>query len=224
MNAASSNSTRGRLLHGDGYSLDRHDPVSIGSDRGCDIVIEGADPHHAELRWDADEEVWFIHDDPAPGRTLLNDDPIESGRLHDGDRIGVAGVWIRFADHKLEVVSDKTNGINVTVCNLTARIPDSDAQDGWKVLIRDVSFDVRAGSFCAILGPSWGGKSTLLQRIAGFPICGELRGGVFFNGKRVSPDDEQLLRHAVYLPQAVDDTLHADMTVHEEMEDFVRSR
>ena len=79
-------SAPGRVFQGLPRALDRHDPVSIGSDRGCDIVIEGADPHHAELRWDSDKAAWFVHDDPAPGQTLRNGEAIIRVAVLQGGR------------------------------------------------------------------------------------------------------------------------------------------
>ena len=205
------NLPRGRVLRGLPRSLDRHDPVSIGSDRGCDIVIEGADPHHAELRWDADMEAWFVHDDPAPGLTLRNEAPIDSSRMFDGDTLEIAGVNIRFSGSLLEE--------RVTSARLQVTLCDVSATAGGKKRLQGISFDVAPGNFVAILGPSGCGKSTLIQRIAGLA---PYEGGIYFNGHELRASAGELRPLMAYLPQAVKDTLYNDMTVREAMTDFAR--
>lgn len=219
-----SESPRGRVVRGLPFSLRRHDPVSIGSDRGSDVEIEGADPHHADLRWDADEECWFLHDDPAPGKTLLNNDPIVCGRLYEGDVVEVAGVRLRFSEQAVSALNPEgVGGIRVAVRDLTACVKDSDGDGGWKTLLKDVSFQVAEGSFTAILGPSGCGKSTLIQRLAGFPLDGKMEGDVLLNENPLSVGDSSLLRHVAYLPQAVDETLYDNLSVRETVESFAHS-
>ena len=211
MNDSSYASPLGHVLRGLPRSLDRRDPVSIGSDRGCDIVIEGADPHHAELRWNADEESWFVHDDPAPGRTLRNGAPIDSSRMFEGDELEIAGVRIRFADGKLAE--------RVTSARLCASLRGVSVVAGGKRRLQNISFDAEPGTFVAFLGPSGCGKSTLIQRIAGLaPFDGEIR----LNGHDLRAESAILRPLMAYLPQSVEDTLHGDMTVKEEMDDFAR--
>ncbi len=204
-------SAPGRVPQGLPRALDRHDPVSIGADRGCDIVIEGADPHHAELRWDADKAAWFVHDDPAPGQTLRNGEAIDSSQMFEGDKLEIAGVSIVFANGRLEQY--------VTSADLGVSLRHVTAAPGGKKILQDISFDAEPGAFVAILGPSGCGKSTLIQRIAGLA---PYEGGIFFNGHDLRAESDRLRPLIAYLPQAVEDTLHGDMTVREAMGDFVR--
>lgn len=212
---------RGRVLRGDGFRLEHRNSVSVGSDGGCDVVVEGADPRHAELRWDPDRGAWFLRDDLTPGKTYLNADPIADGRLFEGDVIGIAGVKLLFAGKRLrELKPDDPRGTTVAVRGLSA---SARARDGGGTKLLDgVSFEVEAGSFTAILGPSGCGKSTLIQRLAGFPLDGEVRGDVFLGGERLVPGDPRLLRSVAYLPQSVEDSLHPGLSVRETMEDFRR--
>lgn len=203
--------TSGRVLRGLPRTLDRHDPVAIGSDRGCDIVIDGADPHHAELRWDADEEAWFVHDDPAPGLTLRNGKSIDSSRMFEGDELEIGGVHIRFTGGRLEEYVTSAR-LRVTLCGVSATA-------GGRKRLQGISFDASPGTFAAILGPSGCGKSTLIQRIAGLA---PYEGGIYLNGHELRADANKLRPLMAYLPQAVEDTLYNDMTVRESMNDFVR--
>ncbi len=209
----SGSATPGSVLRGLPRSLDRHDPISIGSDRGCDIVIEGADPHHAEIRWDAEGEFWGIYHDMAQTATCVSREAIQPRRLFDGDSFDIAGVRIGYADGKLrEIKTDRPVGLCVCVRNVSATA-------GGKQRLDNVSFKAENGSFVALLGPSGCGKSTLIQRIAGLaPFEGE----ILFNGHSISSEKGNLQPFVAYLPQSVEDSLHADMTIEEAMEDFVR--
>ena len=196
----------GCVLCGLPRTLDNHNDVTIGSAPGCHIVIEGADPLHATLC--RENGAWVIHDDPAPAETLVNNESVDSRRLEDGDWIGIAGVRIQLAGNRLvEAPGSAPDGLHVKVDGVFAEV-------GGKKLLDNISFEVRPGRLVALLGPSGCGKSTLLQRIAGLaPYDGKilLRTASGENRPRIA-----------YLPQTVEDTLHGDTTVREEMENFAR--
>jgi ABC-type nitrate/sulfonate/bicarbonate transport system ATPase subunit len=65
-------------------------------------------------------------------------------------------------------------GENVIVFDKVSKIFDDGA--GREVALRDVSFAVKAGEFACIIGPSGGGKSTVLKMIAGLaaPTAGAI--------------------------------------------------
>lgn len=203
----------GRVFCGLPRFLDRHDPVSIGSDRGCDIVIEGADPNHAEIRWDAGGQFWGVYYDAVQTATCVSSEAIQSKRLFDGDSFDIAGVRIGYIDGKLkELKTDRPVGLCVCVRNVSAMA-------GGARRLDKVSLKAENGSFVALLGPSGCGKSTLIQRIAGLaPFDGE----ILFNGHSISSEKGNLQPLVAYLPQSVEDSLPADMTIEEAMEDFVR--
>ena len=67
----------------------------------------------------------------------------------------------------------KTNHI-IEICNITKSFPD-------KVVLDDVSLNVRQGEFLTILGPSGCGKTTLLRLIAGFNSASS--GRILIDGK-----------------------------------------
>ncbi|MBW4975575.1 type I secretion system permease/ATPase [Roseovarius mucosus] len=86
---------------------------------------------------------------------------------------------------------------NVTIEGLTVASPAT-----GRILLADVSLELKAGQALAIVGPSGGGKSTLLRALSG--VWQPLRGNVRFDGVSLS----QIAPHKRgdligYLPQEV---------------------
>jgi len=76
------------------------------------------------------------------------------------------------------------------------------APDSGRVLLSDVSFELKAGQAVGIIGPSGGGKTTLARALTGiWPI---LRGGVRLDEAELAQwNDGALGRYIGYLPQDV---------------------
>ncbi len=81
---------------------------------------------------------------------------------------------------------------------------------GAVVAVRDVSLDIRRGSFTTLLGPSGCGKTTILRTLAGFYDADE--GDIFIGGRRVN-DVPSHRRNAAMVFQ--DYALFPHMTVFE---------
>lgn len=76
------------------------------------------------------------------------------------------------------------------------------APGSGQVLLSDVSFQVEAGQAVGIIGPSGGGKTTLVRALTG--IWPTLRGSVRLDGAELEQWPEEDLGHAIgYLPQEV---------------------
>ncbi|KQY26651.1 type I secretion system permease/ATPase [Rhizobium sp. Root482] len=81
--------------------------------------------------------------------------------------------------------------------NITVAAPGS-----GRVLLSDVSFELKAGQALGIIGPSGGGKTTLVRALTGiWPV---LRGSVRLDDAELTQwDDEALGQFVGYLPQEV---------------------
>jgi ATP-binding cassette subfamily C protein len=86
---------------------------------------------------------------------------------------------------------------SLKVENITVAAPDS-----GQVLLSEVSFDLKAGQAIGIIGPSGGGKTTLLRALTGiWPV---LRGSVRLDDAELSQWHDEALGHFIgYLPQEV---------------------
>ncbi|NVK30879.1 MAG: ATP-binding cassette domain-containing protein [Gammaproteobacteria bacterium] len=80
---------------------------------------------------------------------------------------------------------------------------------GKKQALKDVSFHVSAGKFCALLGPNGAGKSTLLAILTG--LIAAQSGDVRINGHSLSNHPRAALRHLGIVFQQ--STLDLDLTV-----------
>jgi PrtD family type I secretion system ABC transporter len=76
------------------------------------------------------------------------------------------------------------------------------APGSGRVLLSDVSFEIKAGQALGIIGPSGGGKTTLVRALSG--IWPTVRGAVRIDEAELAQwDPEALGRHVGYLPQDV---------------------
>lgn len=97
-------------------------------------------------------------------------------------------------DEPMELPSPNSS---LKVENITVAAPDS-----GQVLLSELSFELKAGQAIGIIGPSGGGKTTLLRALTGiWPV---LRGSVRLDGAELSQwQDEALGQFIGYLPQEV---------------------
>lgn len=86
---------------------------------------------------------------------------------------------------------------SLKVENITVAAPGS-----GRVLLSEVSFELKAGQALGIVGPSGGGKTTLVRALTGiWPV---LRGSVRLDDAELTQwDDEALGQYVGYLPQEV---------------------
>lgn len=97
-------------------------------------------------------------------------------------------------DEPMELPSPSSS---LKVENITVAAPDS-----GQVLLSELSFELKAGQAIGIIGPSGGGKTTLLRALTGiWPV---LRGSVRLDDAELSQwQDEALGQFIGYLPQEV---------------------
>ena len=104
------------------------------------------------------------------------------------------------------------NAVDISLKNLNF----SYIQD--KVILKDISLDIKAGSKVALIGASGSGKTTLAQVIAGF--YEKCSGELYFNGVRTEELDKSSIREKIFLvlqmPILFNSTLRFNITMGDE--------
>lgn len=103
-----------------------------------------------------------------------------------------------------EVASDE---LAIEVRGLTKRF-------GERLVVSDVTFDVRRGEVFAFLGPNGSGKSTTIRMLCG--ILAPTSGGGRVLGYDISRDAERIKQHIGYMSQRF--SLYEDLTVRENLD------
>ena len=186
-----------------------------GSSVVSDVVIEGADRLHAVLLKNKRSQSWWIYDCGSASGTYVNGERIYARELSSRDTITIARVDVVFLGNRLETGSRTDKGLSVAVRHLTFKV-----QGRRDPILDDVTVSVSAGEFVGILGPSGCGKSSLVQRLVG--LADTSPGVIRVNGRPREEVEDMFRALTAYLPQNVDETLHATLTLQEEIDCFRR--
>ena len=129
--------------------------------------------------------------------------PVDMAIANWKNVVQARGAWSRIQETMI-ALSDEQRPMdlpraskNIKVEKLTVAAPSS-----GRVLLTDVSFEVKAGQALGIIGPSGGGKTTLVRSLTG--IWPSLRGSVRLDEAELAQWPEEMLGSIVgYLPQDV---------------------
>jgi ABC-type multidrug transport system ATPase subunit len=184
------------------------DRFTIGRSTACDIQLP--DPQvamrHADLMR-ASDGGWRIVDLHSGRPTLLNGSPVSQAPFKHGDalRVGPYTLSLDKAQQQLTAFGSRSFSA-LSVRNLQRKI-------GQTSLLDNVSFTVFSGEVIAVVGPSGGGKTTLLTAIAG--IAPADSGDVLLDGQdfhALLANDRSVMG---IVPQ--DDVVHPELTVEESL-------
>ena len=136
----------------------------------------------------------------ASGRALA---PIDQVIANWKGIVSARHAWTQLRDTLVALSAEKTPVMlpsptqSLRVENLTVASPAN-----GRVLLSEVSFELNAGQALAIVGPSGGGKSTLLRALAGvWPV---LRGSIRYDDVDLAQWDPSRMGEIIgYLPQEV---------------------
>lgn len=179
----------------------------VGRSVDCDIFV--ASPRvaarHAELLISG--YAGQVRDLGTRFGTTVNHCPVGDWTpFGPGDRIQVGGSELIIDGPGRVRVDPARPGASVCVAGLGVTVGRRRKQ-----LLRSISFVAEPGEFVGLMGPSGGGKSTLLKSIVG--LFAPSWGAVLINGVDVAHDPDRARLAVGYVPQ--DDIVHADLTVRE---------
>lgn len=133
--------------------------------------------------------------------STVNGEPISKrSRLTPGDIVSVGSWSMRYTGNALEPL-DASGGVTFTARELSVYAGD-------KVLLENVSFQLRPRTVTAIVGPSGAGKSTLLNALTGRKPANT--GEVHIGGVNLYDHYDELKKQIGLVPQA--DLLHTTLT------------
>lgn len=145
-------------------------PLLVGRSREADMRL----PHptvsgrHARLRLGGSGIE--IEDLDSRFGTFVNGSRIRKATVQPGDRIKFGAIVVYRTDGSGLVRDDVPDGMSLAGDGITIARGD-------RILVEDVSFEIRSDSFVGLLAPSGVGKSTLLNCLAGFlePQAGRIQ-------------------------------------------------
>jgi ABC-type multidrug transport system ATPase subunit len=184
------------------------DRFTIGRSTACDIQLP--DPQvamrHADLMR-ASDGGWRIVDLHSGRPTLLNGSPVSQAPFKHGDSLRVGPYTLSLDKSQQQLTAFGSRSFSaLSVRNLQRKI-------GETSLLDNVSFTVFSGEVIAVVGPSGGGKTTLLTAIAG--IAPADSGDVLLDGQdfhALLANDRSIMG---IVPQ--DDVVHPELTVEESL-------
>lgn len=137
----------------------------IGRDPSCDIVVDNpqVDPFNTKIiRSGVD---FYVEDLKSSNGTCVNNELVKARRLTDYDFINIPSAVYMFLKDKL-IYTTSQNGIDLDIVGLSKTVRDTHTHKPLK-LLQDISMNVKAGDFVAVVGGSGAGKSTFLDAING---------------------------------------------------------
>lgn len=182
----------------------------VGRNPSCDIVQESPLVSEKHFRIIYDGKDFFIEDLRSINGTYVNNRKIHRAQLKDYDRISIPSAAYIFFDKKL-LFSTSAAGIQIDVAGVSKEVPDRYSEKGKAVLVKNVTFRIKAGDFVAIVGGSGTGKSTMLDCINGIrPATG---GSIYYDTNNYYENIRSYKEVIGYVPQK--DIMHDDLTVEE---------
>lgn len=186
----------------------------IGRAHDCDIRLNAPEVSrwHASLKKEG--QVFVLQDLGSVNGTLVNDQPIKSAKLQDGDLIQISDFLLVFQNG--QVTPYQSNGMRLDVSGLSK---DVNTRRGKLHILDNVNMSVLPREFVALVGGSGAGKSTLLNALVGIRPG---KGQVKLNGHDFYKEYEQFRSQLGYVPQ--NDILHTTLTVEKALDYAARLR
>ncbi len=198
------------------------DEVSVGRDPRNDLVIN--DPtvaaFHAVVT--PASQGHLLRGLQSASGVYVNGVRVQAQLLRPNDDVMIGSVQLHYDGHSLEMVDLRRAGIRLDGVSLRKQVPapkTAPTDNGFKLLLSDVSLVIRPREFVAIVGGSGTGKSTLLDGLNAFrPV----EGHVLINGDDLYERFDAYRQSIGYVPQ--DDIIHRELTVEEALRYVARLR
>ena len=208
------NSVAGFMQAAQATRIEQATMLLIGRLENCDIVLDSPEVsrRHAMIRQVGDQ--YSIEDLDSSNGTYLNDEPVKTAQLHEGDLIQISNYRLLFQGGLL--VPYQISGMRLDANNLTR---DVKTKNGIRRILDNIDLSVLPREFIGLVGGSGAGKSTLLNALIGIRR-GD--GEVKLNGYDFYKEYESFRAQIGYVPQS--DILHTSLTVEKALDYAARLR
>ena len=182
------------------------DVMHIGRNRQNQIVLPhpGVSSLHAVIK--KENQQYVLYDQGSTNGTMVNGQTIKKPVvLADKDLIQILDFQLLFSTECV-YYKTRTEGISVRVEHVSKYVGKGRKQ---KQILRDVSCEIKANEFVAIIGGSGAGKTTLMNAISGFEPTFE--GDVYCNGIHLIEQFQNLKNIIGFVPQQ--DIIYENLTL-----------
>ncbi|MEJ2209579.1 MAG: FHA domain-containing protein [Anaerolineae bacterium] len=190
------------------------DQLQIGRDPGNDVVLDApiVSRYHAVVQRIG--QRFRVRDLNSANGTFVNDQAVEGEAwLGVGDTIRVGPYRFVLGEDQLARY-DETGGLRVEALGLNKWVRDD------LNLLQDISLLIEPREFLVVVGQSGGGKSTLVDAIAGYRPA--THGQVLVNGIDIYRHFDAIRNEIGFVPQK--DIIHTELTAYEALDYAARLR
>ena len=182
------------------------DVMHIGRNRKNEIVLPhpGVSTLHAVIKFE--NQQYVLYDQGSTNGTMVNGQTITKPVvLADKDLIQILDFQLIFSTACV-YYKTRTEGISVRVEHVNKYVKNGHKK---KQILKDVSCEIKANEFVAIIGGSGAGKTTLMNAISGFEPTFE--GDVYCNGIHLVEQFQNLKNIIGFVPQQ--DIIYENLTL-----------
>jgi ABC-type multidrug transport system ATPase subunit/predicted component of type VI protein secretion system len=204
----------GFVMAAPSVTMELEKPIMIGRLSGNDIELDAPDVSRRHAVISKQEQAFVLKDLGSRNGIFVNEQPIQSLELHEGDFIQIGNFLLTFQDG--QVTPYQSSGMRLDVSNLSKDVSD---RRGKRRILDGINLSVLPREFVAIVGGSGAGKTTLLNALIGIrPGDGQVQ----LNGHDLYKEYEHFRAQLGYVPQK--DILHTSLTVEKALHYTARLR
>ena len=179
--------------------------ITIGRDQANDVILDNPRVSRFHAQVTRVGRRYYVTDLRSANGTFVNDKHVEGNVwLNPQDAIRVGPYKLVMGEDSF-IRYDETEGLRVEAYHLNKWVRKD------LNLLQDISLVYQPREFIVVVGQSGGGKSTLLDAIAGYRPA--TQGRVFVNGIDVYQNFDAVRNDIGYVPQK--DIIHMELTVYQ---------
>jgi len=179
--------------------------ITIGRDPNNDIVLESPSVSRFHTQIERIGQRYQIKDLRSSNGTFVNDQRVSDvGWAKSGDNLRIASYRFVLGEDKIEQF-DETTGLQVDALGLNKWVRKD------LNLLQDISLAFLPREFIVVVGQSGGGKTTLVDALAGYRPA--TQGQVFVNDVNLYRHFDVFRNNIGYVPQR--DIIHMELTAYQ---------